>query len=70
MVTYNLISAAICAIIAIIMLEYDAHKNGIEVNGEQYLPTRFRWFATIGNVFGLSAALLIIKAFEVCAGQQ
>lgn len=41
MVTYNLISAAICAIIAIIMLEYDAHKNGIEVNGEQYLPTPF-----------------------------
>lgn len=68
MVTYNLISAAICLVISFTLLNYDAHKNAINVNGEQYLPTRFRWLVTLGDALGLSAVLLIIKAFAEWAG--
>lgn len=55
-------------VLSFTMLQIDAKKNGITYNGEGYLPTRFRWLVTLGDALGLSAVLLIIKAFAEWAG--
>lgn len=68
MIAYNLISATICAVIGLALSSYDANKNSIEVNGETYLPTRFRWLASAGNGFGICAVLLFIQAFRAWIG--
>lgn len=68
MVTYNLISAVICMAIGFAMLRIDAKKNGIIHNGEQYLPTRFRWLVTLGDALGISSILLFLKALNEWLG--
>lgn len=63
--TYYVISAVICLIIAFILLAIDGKRNGRIYDGEVWLPTRFRWLATLGDAFGFSAAYIMLKAFEM-----
>ena len=65
---HRIISFIICAVISFALTQSDYNKNHIMIGGEPYLPVRFRWRASLGDVFGICAGLILLRLFRVWVG--